>query len=39
MYQHNIEGQSRKTLPTFPVSIGNAKETGEMEFHHLDPTL
>ena len=28
--QHNVEGQYVKTLPTFPVTIRNSNETGEM---------
>ena len=33
LFQHNIEGQARKKLPTFTVLIGISKETGEMEFY------
>ena len=35
----NIDGQSRRRIPTFPVPIGNSKETGEIQFHNFDPTL
>ena len=28
-----------KKIPIFPVTIGNAKETGEVKFHTLAPAL
>ena len=28
-----------KRYPTLPVPIGNAKETGEMEYHSIAPPL
>ena len=39
LFQYNIEGKYEKKLPIFPVTTGNAKETGEMEFHTFDKTL
>ena len=39
LFQRNIEGQDEKTFPIFHVTIENSKETGEMEFNSLDPTL
>ena len=39
LFQRNVEEQSGKELPTFPIPIRNSKETGETEFHFYDPTL
>ena len=39
LFQCNIEGQYRKILPTFTVSIGHTKETDDMELHPFSPTL
>ena len=38
-FQRNIQGQARKKLPTFPVPIGDEKDTGEMKSYPLAPQL
>ena len=39
LFQKNIEDQDVIKLPTFPVPTVKEKETGEIEFHPLTPTL
>ena len=39
LFQTNIEGQSGITDPIFPVTIGNTKETGEIEDNLQDPLV
>ena len=39
MFQSNIEGQYGSKYTTFPVPIGNAKETGEIEYDPKAPLV
>ena len=39
LFQRNIEDQAGRPLPKFIVTVVNEKETGEIEFCPLSPTL
>ena len=39
LFKINIEGQAVSKYPKFPVPIGNAKETGKVEYYPKDLML